>query len=151
MKNGMILLFLLLSFTITDYSKAQPQEVTIGLNHIALSVTDLQESESFYRDIVGLQQIEEPFKLGIHAWFQVGETQLHIIESADERRERSIHSHLCFSVSSMEDFIKTLTENNITYQSWEGEIGEITLRTDGVQQIYFTDPDGFWVEVNDDI
>lgn len=151
MKNSIFILVLMFSFIFTNYSQAQSQERKVGLNHIALSVTDLQESETFYRDIIGLQQIEEPFKLGIHAWFQIGETQLHVIESADERRERSIYSHLCFSVSNMDEFIETLAKNDITYRSWEGEVGEITLRTDGVKQIYFTDPDGFWIEVNDDM
>lgn len=151
MKSSILFLFISL-FTLTA-AFAQPgsTEIKVGLNHIALSVTDLQESEVFYRDIIGLEQIEEPFKLGIHAWFAVGNTQLHVIESAEERRERSIYNHLCFSVSDMEFFIKTLEDNKITYRSWEGEIGEVTLRTDGVQQIYFTDPDGFWIEVNDDM
>jgi len=26
----------------------------------------------------------------------------------------------------------------------------VQLRPDGIQQIYFQDPDGYWIEVNDD-
>ena len=30
-----------------------------------------------------------------------------------------------------------------------GTPGAITLRPDGIQQIYFRDPDGYWIEMND--
>lgn len=144
--------FFLLSLTITStlFAQEQQPQLQTKINHIALSVTDLGESEAFYRDIIGLQQIEEPFNDGLHAWFNVGSSQLHIIESADTRRERSISNHLCFSTTDLDSFVETLKENGIEFRNWQGEPNEVTLRPDGVSQIYFTDPDGFWVEMNDD-
>jgi len=144
--------FLLFSLTITSAILAQEQQPQLQtkINHIALSVTELGESEKFYRDIIGLKQIEEPFNDGLHAWFDIGSTQLHIIESADERRERNISNHLCFSTADLDSFVETLRENGIEFRNWQGEPNEVTLRPDGVSQIYFTDPDGFWIEMNDD-
>jgi len=126
-------------------------ELTFGVNHIAIAVTDLEESEYFYRDIIGLKQIPEPFGLGIHAWFEVGSTQLHVIKAAEERTERNKYTHICFSVNDMDAFIEKISEHNLEYSDWNLNPGEITTRVDGVKQIYFTDPDGYWIEVNDEM
>ena len=42
-----------------------------------------------------------------------------------------------------------LDKNNIDYESWTGDKKGVTLRVDNVKQIYFQDPDGYWIEVND--
>ena len=149
-----IILLILALFTIqTESSFAQTSDETIQvqINHIAIAVTDLEESEHFYREIIGLKQIPEPFGLGMHAWFDIGGAELHVISAAEERTEHDIHNHLCFSVSDMDAFIERIRSHGIEFSDWNQNPGEITVRPDGVQQIYFTDPDGYWIEVNDDI
>jgi lactoylglutathione lyase len=42
-----------------------------------------------------------------------------------------------------------LKKANIPFEDWAGKSGAITLRVDGVKQIYFQDPDGYWIEIND--
>ena len=42
-----------------------------------------------------------------------------------------------------------LKKNNIEFESWIGEKGVPTHRVDGVYQIYFKDPEGYWIEIND--
>lgn len=150
MKYFIAILMLLISYTSTLYAQNQQTQLQTKSNHIAVSVTNLEESEEFYRDFLGLKQIDEPFNDGLHAWFDIGGTQLHLIESADERRERSINNHLCFSTADLGSFVETLRNNNIEFRNWAGDTNEITLRPDGISQIYFKDPDGFWVEMNDD-
>ncbi|RZL21629.1 MAG: VOC family protein, partial [Pedobacter sp.] len=49
-----------------------------------------------------------------------------------------------------DDFIKKLNAKGIKFEDWAGKIGAINLRVDGVKQIYFKDPDGHWLEVNND-
>jgi len=150
MKYFIATLLFLVSYTSTLYAQDQQTHLQTKSNHIAVSVTNLEESEEFYRDFLGLKQIDEPFNDGLHAWFDIGGTQLHLIESADERRERSINNHLCFSTADLESFVETLRSNNIEFRNWAGDPNEITLRPDGISQIYFKDPDGFWIEMNDD-
>ena len=43
----------------------------------------------------------------------------------------------------------SLKKNNIPFENWAGEKNTYTIRVDGVKQIYFKDPDGYWVEIND--
>lgn len=120
------------------------------LNHIAIYVVDLKTSTSFYQDVVGLDTIPEPFHDGRHTWFSVGpRSHLHLIQGAKARSEHEKNSHLCFSVASVDVFINTLKQYKIEYENWAGEKNAVTNRVDGVKQIYFRDPDGYWVEIND--
>jgi lactoylglutathione lyase len=123
-----------------------------SLNHIAVYVYDLKKSTDFYRDIIGLTIIPEPFHDNKHTWFKVGEhSQLHLIQGAATVMDHDKNSHLCFSVFSMDSFITLLNKNKIWFGNFAGAPDMITTRPDGVKQIYFKDPDGFWIEINNDM
>lgn len=141
---------LLLVLFITGNASSQSMKTKARLNHIAHYVVDLKISSDFYSQIVGLDTIPEPFHDGRHTWFSVGpQSHLHIISGAKEKREQDKNAHLCFSVPSVTDFITILNKNNIPFENWAGEKNTFTNRVDGVKQIYFRDPDGYWVEIND--
>ncbi len=129
---------------------AQDNKPTVQLNHIAIYVTDLQTSASFYRDVVGLDSISEPFKIGKHAWFRIGPAiSLHVIAGAPAKKEYYKSNHICFSVNNINQFIEHLQQKGIVHEDSAGKAGAITIRVDGVHQIWFRDPDGYWIEVND--
>jgi lactoylglutathione lyase len=121
------------------------------LNHIALYVTKLERSTAFYRDVIGLDTIPEPFHDGKHTWFSIGpNSHLHLIEGAVEPVKHPKNTHICFSMPSVEEFIPKLDKAGAVYSNWPGTSKAPTVRTDGIKQIYFQDPDGYWIEVNDD-
>lgn len=148
---GFILITVIfLCYTVIPSAASNPNPgVRVQVDHIAISVTNLSESEAFYGEIIGLEPITEPFGAGRHAWFDIGGAELHVIEAAEERRERDKSNHLCFSVSDLDAFKEHLTGNGVAYSDFAGNIGEVNVRPDGVRQIYLTDPDGYWIEVND--
>ena len=126
------------------------QKVSPVLNHIALHVQDLKRSTEFYQQVVQLDTIPEPFHDGKHTWFRIGPgSQLHLISGAQAITPDK-NTHLCFSTPSVERFIENLTRLKVAYEDWAGKKGAITTRVDKVKQIYFQDPDGYWIEVNDD-
>ena len=125
-------------------------ELKANINHISIAVTDLEESVRFYREILGLKPIPEPFKEGRHAWFDLGQAELHVIKSADQRVEHHKSDHFCFSVDDLDAFIEQITAHGVEYYDSSLNKGRINIRPDGIRQIYFTDPDGYWIEVNDD-
>lgn len=150
MKHIVLTSLFLFTVIISKNSNAQTKK-NPTLNHVALYVLDLQKSAGFYKNIIGLESIPEPFHDGRHEWFRIGEhSQLHLIGGAKSVSSHDKDSHLCFSVSSMDDFIQNLNKNKVDYENWPGEANKITTRTDGVKQIYFKDPDGYWVEINND-
>ncbi|NCT93267.1 MAG: VOC family protein [Chitinophagaceae bacterium] len=142
----LILLVLCGSFS----AMAQDNKPQIQLNHIAIYVTDLQKSAAFYREVIGLDSIPEPFRIGKHAWFKIGPAMaLHVIADAPVKKEYYKNNHICFSVTNLNQFVQRLQSANIIYEDVTGKAAAITTRTDGVHQIWFRDPDGYWIEVND--
>lgn len=140
--------FLLIALC-SDQSHAQSKKAT--LNHIALSVKNLVKSTTFYSKIIQLDTIPEPFHDGKHTWFSIAaHSHLHLIEYSDNIIVPAKGTHLCFSVPSIEEVIQRLDKNNIPYSNWQGENKAVTTRVDGVKQIYLQDPDGYWIEINND-
>lgn len=132
-------------------AQTEKKQTTARLNHIAVYVTDLEKSTAFYKDVFEFTQIPEPFHDGRHTWFTLGSAgQLHLIQGAKGRGNFDKNEHLCFSVGSIETFIEKIKAKDIAYENWAGAAQSVTLRVDGIKQIYFQDPDGHWLEVNDD-
>src|SRR5438874_9505521 len=96
---------------------AGAQQKKPALNHIAVYVVNLQRSTAFYKDVIGLDTIPEPFHDGKHTWFQVAaHAHLHIISGAAAPTTHDKNGHLCFSVPSVEAFIETLNRAGVPYE-----------------------------------
>ncbi|MEP7257397.1 MAG: VOC family protein [Flavitalea sp.] len=151
MKNLIIAGVLVLSGALLLPSGGYSQGGKPVLNHIAVYVQDLKVSTAFYHNIVQIDTIPEPFHDNRHTWFSIGgNSHLHLIQGAKSIVDHDKNGHLCFSVPSMSDFISRLNQHQIKYESWAGESMKETIRVDGIHQIYFKDPDGYWIEINTD-
>ncbi|GAB3528026.1 hypothetical protein GCM10027443_05290 [Pontibacter brevis] len=155
MKTSLRFIFLVLFSLSLQAASAQTTKQdnapTIALNHIAMYVHNLEKSTAFYENVLQLKQIPEPFKDGKHTWFTLGPAgQLHLIQGAEQNIKRDKNDHLCFSVPLIEDFIANLNKQQVNYTNWPGTAKAPTVRVDGVKQVYFQDPDGHWIEVNND-
>lgn len=150
MKKSLPVIFFCIAIVYCCLPDSTYAQTTPRVNHIAFYVVDLKTSTNFYKNIIGLDTIPEPFHDGRHTWFSIGDkAHLHVISGAVQKTEHDKNSHLCFSVPSVTDFIAILKKNNVQFESWAGEKNTYTNRVDGVKQIYFQDPDGFWLEIND--
>lgn len=133
---------------------SRPSTETMGsepaLDHVALHVRHLDHSEAFYRTVLGLKRIADPFQDGTHAWFGLGLGRaLHLIAGGPTRADDDINVHFALRVHSVPKFRDHLQSQGIDYFSSRRERGVTTRRPDGVLQVYFQDPDGYWIEVND--
>ena len=130
---------------------ASGQKQQVSLNHLALYVEDLSKSVAFYTNIIGLDTVSEPFKDGLHAWFKIGNgLAIHIIQGPKEKLVQYRNTHTCFSVADINAFVAHLKRSGIAYEDAKGTPNSVTTRVDGVKQIYFKDPDGYWIEINND-
>lgn len=135
-------LFLTLSISTVMYAQKPV------FDHLSIHVNNLERSVAFYTDLFKLDSIPDPFPTYRVTWFKLTEqSQLHIFE--DKSNIPRSKYHFCFNVSSLENFIELLNARGIPYFNGPGKKGLITTRTDGVRQIYFYDPDGHKLEVND--
>ncbi|MCB0599264.1 MAG: DUF1080 domain-containing protein [Lewinellaceae bacterium] len=118
---------------------------TIGFNHLALSVSDIEASTVFYRDILDLEPIEVPDELkAIRSWFRFGGGQdLHLLAGrtepvADNSRNSS---HFSLTIPDADEVEAFLIEKGMDYHRQQ--------RFDGAWQIYISDPDGYVIELNE--
>ena len=142
---------LLVLLSIASAAPVLAQKQAIALNHIALYVEDLGKSRKFYSEVIGLDTVPQPFNDGLHAWYKIttGLT-LHLIQGPKEKLNQYRNTHTCFSVRDIDLFIQHLTKAGINYEDVKGKQQAVTTRVDGVKQIYFKDPDGYWIEMNND-
>ncbi|WP_179345803.1 VOC family protein [Winogradskyella ursingii] len=123
--------------------------LTFSFNHIALSVKDVNISIKFYQKVFHLKEIENTASNSKTRWLSLGENkQLHLIPRPDSAIKTDKAVHFALSTSDIDSFVKHLETLNIEYSDWPGIPNKVYVRKDGIQQVYFKDPDGYWVEVN---
>lgn len=122
---------------------------SITINHLALSVKNVDASAEFYKTVLGLEEITNRTKNPGIRWFSLGEgKELHLISTVPGNIMITKAVHLGLTNSNFDTFVKTLEANKVTYSDWPGAVNTISTRADGVKQVFFQDPDGYWIEVN---
>jgi catechol 2,3-dioxygenase-like lactoylglutathione lyase family enzyme len=82
-------------------------------------------------------------------FFDIGnDQQLHVTQLENDGIKLNKVIHIAFTVKDFDDYIKFLNEKGIKYGDWSGKNKKFQTRIDGVKQIYFQDPDGYWIEIN---
>lgn len=125
----------------------------IGLQHVALIVSDLDASRQFYGEQLGMEELQRPASFGFSgAWYQAGGQEIHLIAAADTsakagwgnpgpRTDVGLATHLAFEVDDLDAECARLDSLGVRACS------EARPRGDGVVQIYFEDPDKHLVEL----
>ena len=120
-----------------------------GLTHWSIPVNDLEESERFYRDVLGM-----PYKgrLGnsCMSCFDAGGTDLLLTERKDKivrtpEQENRLHHSFTVSPETWEQAAHLFHEHGV-------EVDEIVYREKGFftgREMYFLDPSGNLLEVRD--
>jgi glyoxylase I family protein len=121
-----------------------------ALQHVSITVTDLDLARDFYGRILGLTEIGRPGFDFAGAWYKVGDQQLHLIVhpgSLTHRGTRVIDSrdgHYALRVQSHHEALRHLQEHGVTYRE------RLRNRTPW-PQIFLTDPDGNVIELNAEV
>jgi len=126
-------------------------KINAGLDHMALIARDARGAATFYKSAFGFAELETPFAGGGGVvWLDTGNGMaLHIFgglkQPVADERER----HIAITVAEMSKVTDFLRSKGIAWQNFDGVPNEVQTRPDGVRQMFFRDPDGYWVEVND--
>lgn len=127
----------------------QAETFEIIFNHVALSVKDVDRSADFYSTVLHLKEIRNETRNPDIRWFSLGaDKELHLIASVKKRFKINKAIHFAITISNYDAFIAHLQAKGISYSSWQGQRDKISLRPDGIRQVYVQDPDGHWIEIN---
>ena len=120
-----------------------------SFNHIALSVKNVDESVAFYKKVLRLKEIENTASNSKTRWLLLcNGVQLHLIPRPNDEIKINKAVHFALALPNLNSFVKHLTTLEIEYTDWLGTKAKDYIRKDGVQQFYFQDLDGYWIEVN---
>ncbi len=121
----------------------------VAFNHVAISVSDADRSAAFYRDVLGLEEIVNRTEIEGIRWLSLGEgKELHLISILKEPVSLNKAVHFALTTTNFDGLVSALRDSQVEFSNWAGDAGEITIRADGARQIFFQDPDGYWIEVN---
>ena len=111
------------------------------IHHVSLNVTDTERALGFYRDLLGLAELERPaFSFG-GAWLDAGNgRQVHLIETTDVPDD--VGQHVAFSVHDLDDAVEVLRGAGCEVSDAKS-VGGTTAR-----QAFVLDPDGNRVELH---
>ena len=147
LRKTIILILALISSVIANAQDSTKFSLTF--NHLAISVKDVNRSADFYKNILHLKEIENRGKLEGVRWFSTGDgKELHLVSILKEPIALNKAIHIAFTTSDFDAVIMTLDKMKIIYSDWPGNSNKINIRADGIKQIFFQDPDGYWIEVN---
>jgi catechol 2,3-dioxygenase-like lactoylglutathione lyase family enzyme len=142
--------FLALALTLPAALWAQESATTtIAFDHVALSVADLDASAEFYEAVFDLKEITNRGKTEGIRWFSLGEgKELHLISVVKEPVQLNKAVHFALKAADFDGFLATLKAMDVEFSNFPGTVGEVSVRADGIRQLYLQDPDGYWIEVN---
>ena len=119
---------------------------TIKLHHVNVTVPAALEeaAKSFYGNLMGLEQIEKPDgpRKYIGAWYQIGESQLHLSIEKEPRNQDS-NRHVCYSVPDVASALDTFRAGGIEVISEEQLVN-------GGSRFFVRDPAGNLIEITEE-
>lgn len=126
------------------------------IHHVSLPVSDLERSKQFYREVLGLREIERPPFDFPGAWFQLGDRELHLIvhREATFRGTKGLDSrdiHVAVRVRSYREaleFLRSRGYSEDTHRNDPMAMKASPHATAGFPQIYILDPDRNVIEIN---
>ncbi|MBL0358206.1 MAG: DUF4440 domain-containing protein [Chitinophagaceae bacterium] len=120
-----------------------------AFDHLALSVKDVNRSAEFYKTVLLLPEITNRSKIEGIRWVTLSDgRELHLISVIKENVSTNKAVHMGLSMLHFDDFVKRIIALKIPFSDWTGKANTVNIRADGIKQVYFQDPDGYWIEVN---
>ena len=135
------------------------------IHHTSFTVSDLERSVAFYRDILGMQVVWDSVQAGAEFKGEIADnltncpgTELHIVflrinerlielvqytpqgkSLVDNKASDTGSAHVCFQTENIQELHKKLTAHGVRLHCTPQHLG-------GVWVMYFRDPDGIVLE-----
>ena len=126
MKTKFLLPLLFVNLSTGTLWSQNKETFTMKLDHMALSVKDLDRSVDFYKNVLKLSEITNLTKKEGIRWISLGDgKELHLVSTIKEPVTINKAVHVAFKVTNFEALITKLQNLNITYSDWPGTPNKI--------------------------
>ncbi|MCC5953652.1 MAG: VOC family protein [Acidimicrobiia bacterium] len=110
----------------------------LGVHHVSINVTDVDEAMAFYTEVLGLERRDDrpDFPFG-GAWLDVGDQQIHLIEATTPA---ALGQHFAIAVADLAATVAELRERGVQVSD-PSPVGTS-------MQAFCSDPSGNQVELH---
>jgi len=122
----------------------------LDLHHVAIKTRDLEATERFYIDVLGMKKVHRPDFDFPGAWLQMGETMFHLMAGyagKDEQGRSPVGSaavdHLAIRAERFDEMRQRIVAAGLQFT--DNEITDFRL-----WQLFVDDPNGVRIELNFD-
>jgi catechol 2,3-dioxygenase-like lactoylglutathione lyase family enzyme len=127
----------------------------LRLHHVAMIVTDLDRSATFYQQLFGLAPIARPPFTIPGLWLGVGDLQIHLtVYAPGSFRSRPVDNddiHFAFNTRDFEGFVTHAKSMGFVEEGAPDDPRRMIVKRQGMAgfpQVFLTDPDRNIIEVN---
>ncbi len=110
----------------------------LGLDHVAVTITDAARSKAFYGGFLGLEEVPRPASFDFPgAWYKTGDMTIHLVgkPAADAISNR----HFCFRVADLRAALDACKAAGL-------ELKPAGQKIIGIDRFFIRDPDGNRIE-----
>jgi catechol 2,3-dioxygenase-like lactoylglutathione lyase family enzyme len=120
----------------------------VDINHVAIRTLDLDATNKFYTEVLGMRLAKRPPFDFPGSWLQIGETMIHVMAGKaaydTEGKFRPVGGtvdHISISAEGYDDFARRFEQHRLDYR-------EFAVPEAGIMQLFVRDPNGILIELN---
>ncbi len=123
------------------YKKSSMNKYIQGIDHVMVTVGDLDMAREFYEGILGLEEIECPVKDGKRVWYKIGDQQLHVNLQEEYYKAGFCHFAIAVEAHKYHEYAKKVSDTGYTLSA------ESRQFEDGIYRFFLDDPFSNTVEI----
>ena len=113
-----------------------------GIDHVMVTVGDLDLARQFYEGVLGLEEIECTVEDGQRVWYAIGRQQLHLNLQKEHYKAGFCHFAIAIAENQYHDYAARVSRSGYKLSC------ESQRFADGVYRFFLDDPFSNTVEVN---
>jgi catechol 2,3-dioxygenase-like lactoylglutathione lyase family enzyme len=123
---------------------------TLDIHHVAIKAVDLEATERFYTEVLGMTRVARPNFDFPGTWLQMGATMFHLMSGYAARAADGSAPHGSAAVDHLALRALGFDEMKARIESAGLDYSENEIPGFGIWQLFMTDPNGIRIELNFD-
>ncbi len=113
-----------------------------GIDHVMVTVGDLDTARKFYEGILGLEEMECPIKDGKRVWYKIGDQQLHVNLQKEHYKAGFCHFAIAIEAHKYHGYAKIVSDTGHPLSA------ESQQFDDGIYRFFLDDPFDNTIEIH---